>query len=411
MKIRYIAGIYTLIVLFVVLNISLKGKKEENAIIDMVYINEQYRLIDAELRKETDIADIEERYQCEVLFLDDENYIQRLSELIQSGGVILDYSRDGELCGKIAWQIERDDYQAFRKQLLQEVLVLCGILLLSGYIILAIIYFSVIHPFKKLQYFTVQVAKGNLDLPLKVERNNFFGAFTESFDIMREELKRAKESEYAANISKKELVAQLSHDIKTPIATIKATCEVIQVKEKNPDILEKIEVISSKAEMIDHLIGNMFHATLEELEVLKVEVTEESSLCIEKMLSDLKYYGEIIIENAIPECLVYMDKLRLEQVVDNIVNNSFKYAGTAIFVSFEEKDNGICVIIRDNGPGVLEEELVLIKEKFYRGSNTKGKSGTGLGLYLSENFMTQMQGGMDFYNDNGFVTILFLKKV
>jgi len=80
---------------------------------------------------------------------------------------------------------------------------------------------------------------------------------------MREELKRARESEYEANRSKKELVAELSHDIKTPVATIKAVCEVLCVKEKNQDTLEKVEVIANKAEMIDSLVGNMFHATLE----------------------------------------------------------------------------------------------------------------------------------------------------
>ena len=411
MKIRYIAGIYTLIILILAVNITLKVKKEENATIDMVYFNEQFRLIEAEMEQGKGRAEIEALYQCEILYLEDENYAGRLSKLMQSGSMILDYYQDGEIYGKIAWQIEGNAYQKLREQLLREVLVLCLILLLVGYIILAIIYFSFIQPFKKLQYFSAQIAKGNLEIPLKMQRNNFFGAFTESFDIMREELKRARESEYAANVSKKELVAELSHDIKTPVATIKATCEVIQVKEKNPDMLEKIGVISNKAEMIDHLVGNMFHATLEELQALKVEVTEESSLCIEKMLLDLKYYGEIILENAIPECLIYMDKLRLEQVVDNIINNSFKYAGTAILVFFEEKDNGIYVTIRDKGPGVPEDELILVKEKFYRGSNTKGKSGTGLGLYLSENFMTQMHGGMDCYNDNGFVTVLFLKKV
>ena len=411
MKIRYIAGIYTLIILIVAVNITLKVKKEENATIDMVYFNEQFRLIEAEMEQGKDRAEIEALYQCEILYLEDENYAGRLSKLMQSGSMILDYYQDGEIYGKIAWQIEGNAYQKLREQLFREVLVLCLILLLVGYIILAIIYFSFIQPFKKLQYFSAQIAKGNLEIPLKMQRNNFFGAFTESFDIMREELKRARESEYAANVSKKELVAELSHDIKTPVATIKATCELIQVKEKNPDMLEKIGVISNKAEMIDHLVGNMFHATLEELQALKVEVTEESSLCIEKMLLDLKYYGEIILENSIPECLIYMDRLRLEQVVDNIINNSFKYAGTAIFVSFKEKDNGIYVTIRDKGPGVPQEELILVNEKFYRGSNTKGKSGSGLGLYLAENFMSQMQGGMDCYNEDGFVTILFLKKV
>jgi signal transduction histidine kinase len=69
-----------------------------------------------------------------------------------------------------------------------------------------------------------------------MDRHNYFGAFTESFDRMREELKLSSEREAAANRSKQELVAEISHDIKTPVATIKATCEVMEIKYKEDDI-------------------------------------------------------------------------------------------------------------------------------------------------------------------------------
>ena len=206
-------------------------------------------------------------------------------------------------------------------------------------------------------------------------------------------------------------MAELSHDIKTPIATIQATCEVMQVKEKNPDTLEKVALIDSKARMIHKLVDNLFHATLEELTVLKVEPTEESSLCIEEMFSDLQYYGEMKLMGKVPECLVYMDKLRLQQVIDNCLNNAWKYAGTPVEITFQEQEKGIRIQIRDKGKGVPEEELPLILEKFYRGSNTKGKEGSGLGLYLAKLFMEQMKGDMDCYNENGFVVELFLQKL
>ena len=286
-----------------------------------------------------------------------------------------------------------------------------GSLLLITYAVLLILYRCYIRPFHTLQEFTAQVAKGNLELALPIRKNNFFGAFTESFDLMRQELKRARESEYQANISKKELIAELSHDIKTPVSTIKATCEVLQVTEQKEDTLHKIGGIAGKAEMIDNLVGNMFHATMEELEVLKVEPIEESSLAISEMFHDFKYYGQITLENDIPECLLYFDKLRLQQVLDNIINNSYKYAGTEVRVSFIESTEGIIIRIRDSGQGTTEEELALIKEKFYRGSNTEGKSGSGLGLYLADNFMKQMDGELECYNEDGFVVELFLHKV
>jgi K+-sensing histidine kinase KdpD len=206
--------------------------------------------------------------------------------------------------------------------------------------------------------------------------------------------------------------------MKTPIATIKATCEVLKMKAQrngnetvNKDLFDKIGIIEQRSDMIDQLIGNMFHATLEELENLKVEAVEEATTVILSMFEDLQYYENLQIMNTIPECLVYLDKLRLKQVIDNIVHNSFKYAGTAIDVSFEEVPTGIKIEIRDYGNGVAEEELPLITEKYYRGANGKGKNGAGLGLFLANYFMSHMKGSLECYNDKGFVVNLFLSKV
>ena len=86
-------------------------------------------------------------------------------------------------------------------------------------------------------------------------------------------------------------------------------------------------------------------------------------------------------------------------------------------VSFAENQgdglgNGFVRIkIRDEGPGVDEEELPLILEKYYRGKNTNEKQGYGLGLYLVNYYMEKQGGGMEYYNDNGFVVELHVKKV
>lgn len=411
MKVRYLAAFYTAImILILVLLINLfSDSKPINR--DMIYYNEQMHMVTRELEMNEKRDRVEEKYGCDIIFLNDNDYKIRLNRLIQDGAVIIDYYEDGNISGKIAWNDQNNYYLSMKDDLYKKAALVWGLILLSGYLLLLFIYIYVIFPFKKLQTFSSQIAKGNFDFKLPIEKNNFFGAFTESFDIMREELKRAKDGEYQANRSKKELVAELSHDIKTPISTIKATCEVMQLKEENKDTLDKISVIMSKADMVDKLIGNMFHATLEELEVLTVEPAEESSLCILEMLQEIQYYGEIVFQNAVPECLVYIDRIRLQQVIDNIINNTYKYAHTATTVIFSETEDGIIIMLRDEGAGVPEEEAALITDKFYRGSNTNGKAGSGLGLYLSKVFMERMKGGMECYNDNGFVVELFVRKV
>lgn len=411
MKIRNIVILYTTILLglFLLFLFDMQGKSFK--IVDTVSLNGQFKKVEEALDKNQSVKQVEEKYKCKVLFISDENYEASLMKSLEEGDIILDYYRNDTFEGKVIFAGEGESYRRLHSDLKLNVFGYMLCFLLVGYGVIIIVYWHYIRPFHKLQNFAAEITRGNLDISLEMNRGNYFGAFTESFDIMREELKRAKENEYLANVSKKELMASLSHDMKTPISTIKATCEVIMIKEKNHDTLEKIEVIAGKAEMIDKLIGNMFHATMEELEVLKVEPREEFAERIEEMFLELKYYGNIQLENDIPKCLVYMDSLRLNQVIDNIVNNAFKYAGTDIKVSFLEQENGINITIRDGGNGVPEEELPLVSEKFYRGSNIAGKSGSGLGLYLAKSFMEQMNGGFECFNDNGFVVILFVRKI
>jgi len=378
---------------------------------DMVYYNEQQKLIEQAIAEGMEREAIEEMYDCQILFREDAKYEILLKEAFKQEALIMDYFENDRLAGKFIWDDKAKYYDELESMLFKQTILVWMIVLFGGYILLGFLYVWLLRPFQSLQRFSRQVAKGNLDLPLPVYRQNYFGAFTESFDLMREELKRARESEYQANKSKKELMAELSHDIKTPIATIQATCEVMQIKEKNPDTLEKVATIDSKAKMIHKLVDNLFHATLEELTVLKVEPVEESSRCIAEMFSQSDYFGEMTVTGDIPECLIYVDRLRLQQVIDNCLNNAWKYAGTEIFIDFKELENGIWIKIKDNGDGISEEELPLILEKFYRGSNAKGKEGSGLGLYLAKLFMQKMKGDMECYNDEGFVVQLFLRKV
>ena len=340
---------------------------------------------------------------------------------------------------KNVWNNINSSYLECRNTMLTYTLVLWGIVLLTGYILVGILYINIIKPIRNLENLAGDVARGNLDVALPMNRNPMFTGFNESFDLMREELKSSKVKEMEAEKAKKELVVELSHDIKTPVATIQATCEVMDMKFRRRadqldesgendaelaelrDNLEKIDSISAKADTISGIMNNVFHVTMEELEHVEVNPKETSSTVLESCFNSIKNYGNIILEEKVPECLVYMDKLRMEQVIDNVVGNSHKYAGTDIHVRFEEfegpvdKDNNknrfLKVVIRDEGPGVREEDLPLITEKYYRGAGSDDQNGFGLGMYLVKTYMEMQGGGIEYYNDNGFVVELIIKKV
>ncbi|MDE6200809.1 MAG: HAMP domain-containing histidine kinase [Clostridiales bacterium] len=255
----------------------------------------------------------------------------------------------------------------------------------------------VIKPFRKLKGFAERVACGNLDIPLEMDRGNLFGAFTESFDIMRSELKKARLAEAAAQQSKKELVAKLSHDIKTPIASIKAVSEVGLTLAKSTKDKSNYTQIINKSDQINTLVTNLFTATLEELEQLTVTPTSIDSRRVKELLENADYLHRADIPD-MPECLVYADSLRLQQVFDNIFANSYKYANTDIAIAVGRRDDYIDVIIEDEGGGVSGEELLTLKEKFKRGNNAQSIEGAGLGLYISDYFMREMGGALDIAN-------------
>lgn len=415
MKIRIIAILYTIVILICGIVLWNKIDKGSSYSIDMLDLNTKRDEIEAMLLEGSDIQSLENEYNCRIVLVSDDGYESMNNYFIKEGMSVFDYFEDGVIAGKIAFNARAEEFAARTREARIQMLWVLGSVYAAGILLMLIIWYFYIRPFNKLSDFAASVSKGNLDVPLNMDRHNYFGAFTESFDRMREELKLSSEREAAANRSKQELVAEISHDIKTPVATIKATCEVMEIKYKEDDIQEKVSVIKSKATSVEHLIDNMFRATLDDLDELKVTPREESSLIIEDMLAGLRFYGTVEQKGSVPECLILVDKLRLEQVIDNIAGNSFKYAGTTLEVSYKSDADNIRVILSDRGPGVPEKELAMLTTKFYRGSEAagSGKDGSGLGLYLASRFMEKMGGGLDLKNreGGGFTAEIVIKKV
>lgn len=380
---------------------------------DIISQNKSYIAILEELETNTEplIEETEKKYTCDIAMVSDIDYEQVMYHAIKNGYVVFDIFQGDLICGKIIFEGGSATYTKLKKTLITSInIIILVVIVLYNLWVLLLNYFY-IRPFKKMRSFASEVAKGNLDVPLRMDKHNYFGVFTESFDVMREELKAAREREYKANQSKKELVASLSHDIKTPVATIQASCEVLMIKLNTNENINKIHLINERAQMINSLINNMFHATLEELEALEVNAKEELSTILDDIMDKVKYMGDIHVINTCPEGLIMVDQLRFTQVVDNIINNSKKYAKTPIEISYGEVDNGVVVKIRDYGPGVTEEALSLLAEKYFRGDNSKETTGAGLGMYLASYFMKKMDGAMEYYNKEGFVVELFLRKV
>lgn len=345
----------------------------------------------------------------EVFYTTGEDVAKTMYDAIKQQATILNIEQNNEVVGALI--IENAQLIQEKDQLHTQLIVLAIITLLEVSIMLLYwlyIRSIILLPFDQLQRFAMRVAGGDLDFPLAMDKKNIFGAFSESFDMMRVELKRAKRKEQEANQSKKELVAKLSHDIKTPVASILAVSELMSLQVTSEKEKNQVQIIHEKANQINVLISNLFHASLEELQELQVHPTEFSSTMLLELLKKADYQQQAQLQE-IPECMLVGDVLRLQQVFDNILANAYKYANGSIDITSCFEEQYLLMQIQDHGEGVKEEELPLLFEKFYRGENAMKKSGTGLGLYISRYLMKQMRGDIQAKNtEHGFVVQVYI---
>lgn len=436
MKIRNMMILFTVIMMAGYLAVIGTINASQINRVDVTEINQVAKTIEQDWRAgDTKKSGKNGGISYQIALVTDENYQALLFDGIRNRQTIIDLTgtaADGpeELLGKIIIRTDGSEEATMKRNLIVMITLTFGLVMLMVYLLIGRVHTTILRPFGVMKEFAQKIADGDLEFRLPMDRGNYFGAFTESFDLMREELRKARQGEYQANISKKELVAELSHDIKTPVATIKAICELLEIKlatvqaEDLPgsiaattitESIEKIAVIDVKADIIDALISNLFHATLEELEMLKVNVSEQPSTVIVSMFTDMDNFGKIHFKNELPACLIFCDSLRLGQVIDNIISNSYKYADTDIDIwfSLDKTAKKLTIKIKDYGAGVDPDECPLVCEKFFRGSGemVQNTPGSGLGLYLARQFMDAMGGSICCYNEDGFTVELGIRVV
>lgn len=288
-----------------------------------------------------------------------------------------------------------------------------GINLVFIFIIFGYTYFRIVRPFEKMERFAEEVGRGNLNISINYEKNNLFGAFTWAFDHMRKEILKARSCEKEAIDNNKTVIATLSHDIKTPVASIRAYAEGLEANlDYNVERRKKyINVIMKKCDEVTKLTNDLFLHSLSDLDRLKMNIEEvEISKVIKEALEDLINEDEkLSIIGSIPEAIVSIDVKRFNQVIENIINNSLKYAeGSKIEVSAFVLEEKYIVKIKDYGKGIMDKDLPFIFDKFYRGKNSMDKQGSGLGLFIVKYVMDQLKGDVQIINNNGLEVSLIL---
>lgn len=312
-------------------------------------------------------------------------------------------------------QVLKENLRGFsvQKRNFNSLFLLGGICLCFLLLVFLYIYFAILRPFEKLKSFAEELSIGNFDLPLDYERSNYFGKFTWAFDSMRKEITKARSCEKEAIENNKTVIATLSHDIKTPIASIRAYAEGLEANmDTTPIRREKyLSVIMKKCDEVSRLTEDLFLHSLSDLDKLKIN-SETFELCeyfknlVEEMAAE---QGDIHFMEPDFRIQISADKNRLTQITENIINNARKYAKSEIKISLEKSESQIFLHFRDFGKGIPDEDMPFIFDKFYRGKNCEKEQGSGLGLYIVKYLTEKMGGKVQLHNhDNGLeVTVSF----
>ncbi len=318
--------------------------------------------------------------------------INELEQLVRSGDEDAFFEK-ADLLQEELRNTEETVYQS------RSLFLLSGICIVFLFVVFGYVYVAILRPFDKMKGFADQIAKGNFEVPLNFERSNYFGAFTWAFDSMRREITKARACEKEAIENNKTVMATLSHDIKTPIASIRAYAEGLEANlDSSPEKRAKYSsVIMKKCDEVATLTNDLFLHSLSDLDKLKLYPEElELGGFVASVLEELSVERQDIrLSENVSGVMVSADKNRLTQVIGNIVNNARKYARTELVVSVVKGKEHAELHFRDFGPGIPDEDLPFIFDKFYRGKNCGSEQGSGLGLYIVKYVMEQLGGAVE----------------
>ena len=272
---------------------------------------------------------------------------------------------------------------------------------------------TILKPFNELNSLPEQLSKRNLVLPLKEHKSRYFGKFIWGLDMLRHELEnsRQKELEYAKN--EKTFLLSLSHDIKTPLSAIKLYSKALSkgIYSSPEKQLIAAESINEKADEIEKIVSELSSSLSGDIMDFEVRCTEfylsDVINRIEKYYSDkLSVTGTSFSIREYSNCILRGDADRLEEVLQNIIENAVKYGdGNRIVLSFSDEENCRLITVINTGCTLSDKELPHIFDSFWRGSNAGFQQGSGLGLYICRRLMELMGGSIYAETEDNLIKI------
>lgn len=291
--------------------------------------------------------------------------------------------------------------------------------LITNRILTKYVFKKIKDPLNLLVYSVNEIGKGNLDYSADYTENDEFRMVFEAFNDMTKRLKASVEQTRKNEESRKELMAGISHDIRSPLTSIKAYVEgLLDGIAKTEEIrLNYLRIIKKKAEDIERLVSQIFTFSKLDLDEypMKMEMValdKEIENIVENYSTEYREKGLEISVNNLNKCVVEIDKEQFLRVMLNIIDNSLKYKNGEVghlSIDLEKNENSCKIVMADDGIGVPQSSLNKLFDVFYRTDDARENpsGGSGLGLAITAKIIERLKGSIKAEKgEKGGITII-----
>lgn len=270
----------------------------------------------------------------------------------------------------------------------------------------------IIAPVNQLLNSAYRIEQGDLSTPITYRGEDEFETLCDAFNHMQEHLKQEQEKNAAFECARTDMVAGISHDLRTPLTSIKGYVKgildgVAATPEKQQAYLK---IVYEKAISMEKLLQKLFlYSKLETgnlpFNFIETDMNEFLGKYIQQEMPELEHRGVSLNYTVVSdyEYPVVIDTEQLTRVMGNLLENAMKYSqnpALKIEIKLERNNAFATIIVKDNGVGVSEDKIGQIFEQFYCADEARGK-GNGLGLYIVKHIVTVHQGTITAENDKG----------
>lgn len=274
------------------------------------------------------------------------------------------------------------------------------ILLVTSILLTTWIGRSFFRPIDELNVAMQHIKDGNFDymLPTDVKEKGEIGAMYRNYEDMRLRLKESADEKIDRERQNKELISNISHDLKTPITAIKGYSQGLLegVADSPEKQMKYIKIINNKANDMNNLINELtLYSSIDNNRIpynfVKINVAEYFGDCIEEIGADLESKSVKLNYSNLttPDTQIVADPEQIKRVINNVVNNSVKYldrddGSGQIDIRILDEVDSIRIELEDNGKGIAQKDIPNIFDRFYRtdASRNSKQGGSGIGLSI-----------------------------